>query len=115
MKTTEKNITITRGDSFGFNFEVADDKGVATTLDACFFSCKRGFDDDRYVFQKSLGDGITALQDGGYYVKISPADTQSLARTSYLYDLQVQIGDDIYTPLKGRLNIEWDVTEAEEN
>ena len=110
MITTEKNITITRGDSFGFNFKVEDDEGTAVTLDACYFSCKENPDDENYVFQKNLSQGITQLSSGEYYVKIDPANTKDLSQFPYYYDLQCTIGDDIYTFLKGKLEIKWDVT-----
>lgn len=108
MVTTEKNLKITRGDSFGFNFEI---KNLEDTLDSAYFSCKENPDDNSYIFQKSLGSGITLLSDGSYYVKIEPSDTEALVVTkNYYYDLQIQIGNDIYTPLKGKLEIKWDIT-----
>lgn len=110
MITTIKNIEITRGDSFGFNFKVADDQDAAVALDACYFSVKQNPDDSEYVFQKNLSSGITQLSDGQYYVKIEPDDTEDLEQFGYYYDLQCTIDDDVYTFLKGRLNIKWDVT-----
>lgn len=110
MVTTEKDIKLTRGDSFGFNFKVADGEGEAVTLDACYFSVKENPDDDDYVFQKNLSQGITRLSDGQYYVKIEPSDTADLEQFGYYYDLQCGIGNDIFTFLKGKLDIKWDVT-----
>lgn len=110
MKTTEKNIDLTRGDSWGFNFEITASDDSQVTLDACYFSCKEHPDDDEYIFQKSLDNGITALSGGGYYVKIEPADTENLEQNKYYYDLEATIGGDVYTFLKGKLNIKWDVT-----
>lgn len=111
MITTVKDIIITRGDSKGFNFRVRDRQGVATTLDAAHFSVKENLDDNFYVLQKTLDAGITQLESGDYYVKIEPTDTEGLEPRKYYYDLQITIGDDIYTPLKGRFDVRWDVTE----
>lgn len=110
MVTTEKTIKMTRGDTKGFNFAVKDKSGTIQALDAVYFSVKENPDDDTYVFQKSLGDGVTQLSDGGYYVKIAPADTADLDKSKYYYDLEITIGDDVYTPRKGYLEIKWDVT-----
>lgn len=110
MVTTERVIKLTRGDTRGFNFTIKDKEGDEPTLDAVYFSVKENPDASEYVFQKTLGDGITPLSGGGYYVKIEPDDTKDLAKTKYFYDLEVNIGDDVYTPLKGQLEIKWDVT-----
>lgn len=110
MVTTEKTIKMTRGDSRGFNFIVKDKSGTVQELDAAYFSVKENPDDENYVFQKTLTDGITQLSDGGYYVKIEPDDTKDLAKQKYYYDLELNIGDDVYTPRKGYLEIKWDVT-----
>lgn len=110
MVTREKTFNITRGDSWGINFEITDSEGTQTALDAVYFSVKENPDDNQYIFQKSLGHGITALTGGGYYVKINPTDTQYLEQKKYYYDLEVTIGDDVYTFLKGMLDIRWDIT-----
>lgn len=110
MLTTIKDIKLTRGDSFGFNFKVADAEGVTVTLDACYFSVKENPDDESYIFQKDLSEGITRLSSGEYYVKIEPADTENLEQFGYYYDLQATIDDDVFTFLKGKLDIKWDVT-----
>lgn len=110
MVTTEKNIGMTRGDSFGFNFKVENAGGEAVVLDACYFSVKENPDDENYIFQKSIDQGITQLSDGEYYVKIEPEDTADLEQFGYYYDLQCEIGNDVFTFLKGKLDIKWDVT-----
>lgn len=110
MQTIIKNIVITRGNSYGFNFEITDEDDQEVELDAAYFSCKENPDDESYVFQESIGHGITKLNDGGYYVKIKPDDTKDLNLFKFYYDLEIRIDDDVYTPLKGRLNITWDVT-----
>lgn len=107
MKTNIYDIELTRGTSFGFNFRV---DGLEEDLTSCYFSCKVVPEDDDYVFQKSLGNGIKKLEDGGYYVKIEPEDTENIDLIKYYYDLKFAVGEDVYTPLKGRLDIRWNVT-----
>lgn len=110
MVTTEKNIKLTRGDSYGFNFLIEDTEDQAVELDACFFSVKENPDDDDYIFQKDLSRGIQRLSDGQYYVKVNPADTENLQQRCYYYDLECTIGENVFTFLKGKLDIKWDVT-----
>jgi hypothetical protein len=108
MKTKIYDIVLTRGNSFGFNFSIED---LTEELTSCYFSCKVVPEDEKYIFQKSLGDGIKKLDDGGYYVKIEPEDTKGIDLIKYYYDLQFTVGEDVYTPLKGRLDVRWNVTE----
>ena len=108
MRTIEKDIELTRKNSFGFNFSI---KNLTEDLTSCFLSCKETPEDETYIFQKSLGNGIKKLDSGGYYVKIEPNDTKDMDFTKYYYDLQITIGQDVYTPLKGRMYIRWNVTE----
>ena len=108
MKTIEKDIELTRKNSYGFNFSIKDLNEEVTSV---YLSCKEVPEDTRYVFQKSLNNGIKKLDDGSFYVKIEPNDTKDIDFTKFYYDLQVTIGEDVYTPLKGRIYIKWNVTE----
>lgn len=110
MITTEKDIKLTRGDSFGFNFSVTNANDEAVTLNSCYFSVKESPTDNEYIFQKRLNGGITQLENGEYYVKIEPADTRELPEAQYYYDLECGINNDVFTFLKGKLDIKWDVT-----
>lgn len=76
------------------------------------------------MIQKSLGNGITLLgtstvsnDEGGteeavtWQVRVAPEDTDDVAAgTTYEYDLEVHIGDDVYTVLMGSLTMTQDVT-----
>lgn len=101
-----KNIKMVAGDTVSFGFEI---KGV-TNLDTAFFSCKRNYQDEYYVFQKQLGNGITAGEDGKYIVRIAPEDTESLSAGMYCYDLEVGVNNDIYTILRGDFEIVSEIT-----
>lgn len=101
-----KNIKMVAGDTFSFGFEI---KGV-TILDTAFFSCKRNYQDEYYVFQKQLGNGITGGEDGKHIVRIAPEDTENLSAGMYCYDLEVGVNDDVYTILRGNFEIVSDIT-----
>lgn len=100
------NIAMTRGNTFGFDFEL---EGI-TELSSAFFSCRSNLGSNEYVFQKSIGNGITPIEEGIFNVKISPQDTKDQLIGDYYYDLKIGINDDVYTILKGILTLEWDVT-----
>lgn len=104
----KKNLTMIRGDTLAFTFEV---EGLQEDLGSCYFSCKKTIDDENYTFQKSLENGITKVETGKYKVRIAPSDTHNLELGNYIYDLQIGIGEDIYTIMLGPLSIEKEITE----
>lgn len=59
--------------------------GVPTEM---YFSLKQNYDNDDYVFQKSLNDGI-AQEGNSWVVTIDPADTASLTPGTYYFDIKV--------------------------
>lgn len=107
------NIYMNRGDTLDFKFDV---EGAEADLSTAFFSCKKDPNDDEYVFQKSLGDGIVKVStaaDGTrtYSVTTEPSDTEDLECKTYYYDLQIAFSESqVYTPFKGLLKIDWDIT-----
>ena len=105
------NLFMVRGDTFRFNLEI---EGLEEDLTNAYFSCKKNKDDTEYLFQKSLGDGITKTEETEtsktYEVVVAPEDTEEVDEGNYFYDLQIQVGDDIFTPLLAILKIEKDVT-----
>lgn len=104
---TTYNIKMVKGDTESFGFEVT---GI-DSLDTAFFSCKRNSQDANYLFQKSLGAGITQSAESRYIVRIAPEDTQSLAPGQYWYDLEIGKDGDIFTILRGVLELVPEITE----
>lgn len=104
----KKNLNMIRGDTFNFTFEI---ENLDEALDSCYFSCKKNIDDATYTFQKNLNDGITQIETNKYKVRIAPNDTHDIEVGKYIYDLQIGIGEDIYTIMSGQLIIEKEVTE----
>ena len=105
------NLFMVRGDTFRFNLEI---EGLEEDLTNAYFSCKKNKDDTAYIFQKSLGDGITKLQDTDtskiYEVVVAPEDTETVDEGNYFYDLQIEVNGEVYTPLLAILKIEKDIT-----
>jgi hypothetical protein len=105
------NMFMVRGDTFRFSVEI---ENLQEDLTSAYFSCKKNYDDVEYIFQKSLGDGITKKQTTEtskiYEVVVAPEDTENVECGNYFYDLQIAVNGDIYTPLNAILKIEKDVT-----
>ena len=109
FKMENKNITMVRGDTLSFNVEVTDANGEIIEIDSAYFTCKKLATDDVNVFKKALGAGITQ-DEVGLTVRVAPEDTRNVSAGQYFYDMQIGIGSDIYTILKGVLEIEQDVS-----
>ena len=105
---TKKNISMVRGDTLAFDIKLTD---VEATVESIYFSCKQNYTEEEYVFQKSIADGVTEVDEDTYRVRVAPEDTANVAAGEYVYDLQLGLGADIYTLLMGRLTLKQDVTE----
>lgn len=102
----DRYIRMPRGDtlSFGLEFE-----GLDQDLDTAYFTCRKSFT-EAAVFQKSIGHGITKQETGKYVVRVAPEDTKDLEAGKYYYDLEISANGDVFTILKGVLELEQDVT-----
>ena len=109
FKMENKNITMVRGDTLSFNVQITDQSGDLIEVDSAYFTCKKLSTDDSNIFKKSLDDGISMLDDC-YVVRVAPEDTRNVSAGQYFYDLQIGVGEDIFTILIGVLEIEQDVT-----
>lgn len=96
------NLTMFRGDTASFGLEFKD---VDVELTSAYLSCKQNYDDEQYVFQKSLGDGISRVGNRQYTVRVAPEDTQDVAVGDYVYDFQVEANGDKFTLLAGVLRL----------
>lgn len=105
------NLKMVRGDTFSFTIEI---DGLTTDLTNAYFSCKKNKDDDEYVFQKDLTDGIEKSDETttskSYKVTVAPSDTNTIEEGNYFYDLQIEAEGEVFTPLLGVLNIVADIT-----
>lgn len=105
FRMEDEYITMVRGDTLSFGIEV-----TGAVLDSAYFTVKESYTDETNVFQKTLGNGITLVEERKYAVRIAPADTEDIEVRKYVYDLQIGVGDDIYTVLRGVLDVLADVT-----
>lgn len=109
-----EELEIIKGDTLVFDFEI---EGLKQDLESCFFSCKKDKTSLEYTFQKSLNNGITKIDTTDnsrvYQVKISPEDTKNMKAGYYYYDIQIKVGDDVFTPLLNQLKIIEDITKEE--
>lgn len=110
FRMEDEYITMVRGDTLSFGMEVTDSDGNAVELDSAYMTCKKTLSDESNVFQKSLGNGITMVDDGQYAVRVAPEDTADAEVGKYFYDLQIGYNGDIFTVKKGVLELEADVT-----
>lgn len=102
----KKRIQMIRGDTLSFQVEFVDPIG---SINSVYFTCRRS-PNESIVFQKSINNGVSLIDGSSFRVKISPNDTKDLPARTYVYDLQVGIGSDVYTVLIGDFDIEQDIT-----
>ena len=106
-----ENLYMVKGDTFRFTIEI---EGLETDLTSAYFSCKKNREDENYIFQKSLGSGISKIEDTEtgkvYEIIANPEDTEQVEDGNYFYDLQLEAEGEVFTPLLGVLRIDWDIT-----
>ena len=112
MKYT--NLFMVRSDTFGFDIVI---EGLDEDLTSAYFSCRKDYNTTpvTYVFQKSLGDGITKVDTGEtnsrqYHIQTDPSDTQNVELGDYYYDVEITAKGEVFTPLRGTFQIGYDVT-----
>lgn len=97
----EHHLSLYRGDSFGFE--------LAGEFD------KVDFENAQFSMQIVGNTGETIVPvltktENGVQIKITPAMTKNTQFTSGKYDLQMTVGDDVFTLLAGKVRITGDVT-----
>lgn len=107
FRMEDENIVMVRGDTLSFGVEFY---GLSQDLDSAFFTCKSNRTDAANVFQKYLGNGISKIDYGQYVVRVAPEDTKDIDAGKYYYDLEISVNNDVFTIMKGVLEIEQDVT-----
>lgn len=108
----DKYIRMVRGDTLSFGVQVYDDTGApfGQDLESVYFTCKSSRSDNRFVFQKSLSHGIAKTGQGAYVVRVAPEDTATAKPGKYFYDLEIGCNGDVFTVMRGVLEIMQDVT-----
>ena len=109
-ETLIENFRLIRGDTFSFDMVISD---LEDPIDDIFFTVKENKDDLDYIIQKTLSNEEIQLVENftdRFNVKLNPQDTKDLEPGKYFYDLEVRVGNDIYTILMGTINIKMDIT-----
>lgn len=110
VKTKEINREMFRGDTHTFTIQLLDKNKTPIELNDAFLSCKASNKDNIYVFQKTIGNGITQIKDGIYRFKINPSDTENIKCMDYIYDIEIKMNEDVFTIMYGKLKVREDVT-----
>ena len=109
-----KELTMIKGDTLAFNFQIQGLGGIEPT--ALYFTCREKPESENFYFQSSLLAGITKIDyddetdTATYSVRVRPDQTADITAGRYYYDLQLTANEDVLTLMRGRLNIEWEVT-----
>lgn len=101
----------TRGDSIFIQFDIDSDIVLDLSSDdfEITFSLKQSATDSAYVFQKDK-TAVTQLAENSFVLRIAPEDTVELFPGYYYYDIQLNIGDDVFTIALGQLQLVRDIT-----
>lgn len=108
----DKYIRMVRGDTLSFCLQLYDEEGApfGQDLERASFTCKSNRSDKRYLFQKSLSDGVSKVGQGSYAVRVAPSDTANAKPGKYFYDFEIGCNGDVFTVMRGVLEIMQDVS-----
>lgn len=106
-----KDIEMIRGDTLSIAFGIDSDIVLDLSSDdfEITFSLKQSATDSAYVFQKDK-TAVTQLAENSFVLRIAPEDTVELFPGYYYYDIQLNIGDDVFTIALGQLQLVRDIT-----
>lgn len=105
-------IRMVRGDTLSFGLQVYGDSGEPFDQDLglAYFTCKSNRSDNRFLFKKSLSDGVSKVGQGAYTVRVDPSDTANAKPGKYFYDFEIGCNGDVFTVMRGVIEIMQDVT-----
>ena len=112
----KQDITIIRGDTMSFNFQLQGLGGQDP--DDIVLEAKEDFNDTEHIFICSVSNGISKVSydeetdTATYTVRLSPEQTKELLLADYYYNLQIRVNGDVLTLLKGKLTLEYNVTKG---
>ena len=75
INMADKYITMVKGDTLSFGIELADETGAPVDITDAVFVARKTYNATASVFEKTLGNGITKVDDGIYSVRVAPEDT----------------------------------------
>lgn len=111
INMADKYITMVKGDTLSFGVELADETGAPVDITDAVFVARKTYNATASVFEKTLGNGITKVDDGIYSVRVAPEDTADNDAGRYYYQFKVMKNDDVYTIMRGIIELEPEVEE----
>lgn len=101
-----RNIPIDLHAGTSKDVKIVFDDAPDLTAAQITFKVKETITDTEVVLTKTPNlTKSTALVDGEFTLSFTPTETADLTPRTYVYEIQVQIGDDIYIPLLGDFNL----------
>lgn len=100
------NLTQTRGDTAGYYFQRLDSDGqpITATPDALYFTIKSDWTDATALLQKKISD-MTMDSDGTWHFVIQAGETDNMRYGDYVFDIQVNDNDAVFTIAKGKFTL----------
>ena len=110
LNMADRYITMVKGDTLSFGVEIYDQSGALMDVDDAIFVAKKNYTSETAVFEKTLGSGITRDSLGTYVVRVAPDDTEDAEAGWYYYGFRVEKNNDIYTIMRGIIELEPEVS-----
>ena len=117
MKTANHDLEYMRGDTFRARVTISNVSREDVT--GLTFSVKKAKADKEYIVQETFETGgFTPASEEGteadYVMRVAPEHTENLDSGDYVYDLELRLGDDVYTLMNGKLTLMEDVTRRDD-
>ena len=110
-------IEYTKGDTYALKLTF---KKVTQDLTSAIFSVKENADDETALIEKTIGSGISKLEENFYKnelvykLQLQAEDSRNLqADNLYLYDLKIAVDNVIKTVIKGNFVVTYNVTSVD--
>ena len=113
LTMADRYITMVKGDTLSFGVEIRDQNGDLMDIDEAVFVAKKNYNSETAVFEETLGNGITRDSIGRYAVRVAPEDTEDAEAGWYYYGFRVGKNGDIYTIMRGIIELEPEVSANE--
>ena len=110
-----QDLAMVHGDTLAFGFQIQGLEGDEP--DEIVLSVKENLEDDEALITVSTDDSIVLRSYDSvndiltYTVRIPPQKAQELATGRYFYDLVAYVDNDVITMMKGRLAVDYSVSE----
>lgn len=112
FRMEDTHITMIKGDTLSVGIKLVDENNnpITDDLKDISMTCRDSENSDIIIFNKHIGNGITKSNEGEYVIRVAPEDTENVEAGKYVYDVELRTNEDVFTPLKGILTIDDDVS-----